>query len=243
MRHIKLLMVSLLLALVAKVINELSFSVARWLYPSLAFMDPDHAWLVLTIHHIVQAMLGITIISIYIKSTRSSFKEFGFRWPIESRALKYIFSFCAIWAIIQFTAAFILVKYTNQSIVFGFPFTMGNFLSHLGFQLFLSGTSEEIIFRSMIMTILVNSFQDDYKPAVLFRLVIAIATIIFMVEHINIDYRTFTITHINYLQQLTVLIFGIFYGWLFLKYKNYWAPALAHNLLNSIIITISLILF
>ena len=72
---------------------------------------------------------------------------------------------------------------------------------------------------------------------------IAVSTLIFMFDHINFTFPSFQITYINYWQQITVLIFGLFYGWLFIKYKSVYFPMLAHNVLNGVITILTLILY
>jgi membrane protease YdiL (CAAX protease family) len=71
----------------------------------------------------------------------------------------------------------------------------------------------------------------------------SIATIIFMLAHINIAFYPLRVTHFNILQQITVLIFGAFYAFLFIRTKSLLGSILAHNLLNAVIVTIGLILF
>jgi membrane protease YdiL (CAAX protease family) len=64
-----------------------------------------------------------------------------------------------------------------------------------------------------------------------------------MFDHINFSIRPFAITHFNALQQLTCLLFGVFYAWHFLRFKNYYAIVLAHGLLNVFIWLSALLLF
>jgi membrane protease YdiL (CAAX protease family) len=70
-----------------------------------------------------------------------------------------------------------------------------------------------------------------------------IATLIFMLAHINIAFAPLRVTHFNLLQQLTVLVFGAFYAFLFIKTRSLLGSILAHNLLNAVIVTIGLLLF
>ncbi|MFP4016478.1 MAG: type II CAAX prenyl endopeptidase Rce1 family protein [Halanaerobiales bacterium] len=50
-------------------------------------------------------------------------------------------------------------------------------------------------------------------------------------------------TYFNSLQQLTCLIFGVFYGYLFVKTRSVFGPILAHNLLNGVITISTILLF
>jgi len=240
---LKIILVPIILALIVKSINVFSFYVAELLYNEISTWDSDNSFLVLSIHHIIQAFLALTIIFVYGKFRKIGFENFGFRKTGFYKAFKYVLIFIAIWAFIQTFSGFILVKYFNEPILFGFPLTPKNYLGRLAFQVFLSGTSEEILFRVMVIVILSDIFKNALNKRNSFYYLIFISTIIFMFDHINFRLSPFGITHFNILQQLTLLIFGIFYGWLFIKYKNYWAVAIAHSCLNGIISLSTLLLY
>lgn len=240
---LKIIFFPVILAITIKSINIFSFYVAGQFYNSFSNIDPNSTFLLLSVHHVVQAAIAMLIIGIYAKIRNLSFNDLGFKKSGFSPTIKYVLLFCATWAFIQFLSGFILIKYFDEPIVFGFPLTINNFLGRFGFQLLLSGTSEEILFRVMVIAILADSLRNELKPKSLFYLLLFVSTSIFMFDHINFSFAPLGVTHFNLLQQITLLIFGIFYGWLFLKYKNYWGIAIAHNLLNAIISLITLFLY
>jgi len=132
----------------------------------------------------------------------------------------------------------------DTSAAFPFPLTARNFGGYFAFQIMLSGTSEEILFRALVMTPLLAYGKNSglaEKPNAL--LAGGISTLIFMLAHINIALDPLRVTHFSILQQLTVLTFGAFYAFLFVKTRSILGPILAHNLLNAVIVTIGLVLF
>ncbi|MFQ3547425.1 MAG: CPBP family intramembrane glutamic endopeptidase [Termitinemataceae bacterium] len=127
---------------------------------------------------------------------------------------------------------------------FPFPITVQNFVTYFGFQILMSGTSEEVLFRSLVMVpLLLVGERGSMSSKTITIVVSSIATIIFMLAHINFTLFPFRITYFNPLQQLTVLIFGYFYAYLFIKTRSIIGPIVAHNLLNGVITVIGLMLF
>jgi membrane protease YdiL (CAAX protease family) len=100
------------------------------------------------------------------------------------------------------------------------------------------------MFRALVITLMLcfwkNLFEKDSRLTIS---VILSSTLIFMFDHINFSVSPFTVTHFDILQQLTAMIFGIFYGYLFTKTRSVAGPMLAHNLLNGVIVVIGLALF
>lgn len=242
-RLFKAVLTLVLLAILVKSINEFSFYIGRLLYSNLSHWDPENAYLLISIHHVVQALVALLLILGYSKARGISFERFGFQNRIGKQELGYVLFFAAVWAVIQVTSGIIAIKLYSQTISFGFPISIKNAIGHLAFQLLLSGTSEEIIFRALVITVLADVLKNDFGSKNLTIILIFFTTLIFMFDHINFDYSTLTVTHFNLLQQLTLLVFGLFYGWLFIKYRNYWSVAIAHNLLNVVIVVSGLLLY
>jgi len=139
---IKIILAPIILAIIVKSINVFSFYVAGLIYNKISIWDGDNSFLELSIHHIFQAFISLVIITIYGKIRKITFGDFGFRKTGFNQAFKNVMIFITIWAFIQTLSGFILVKFFNEPIVFGFPLTPENYLGRLAFQIFLSGTSE-----------------------------------------------------------------------------------------------------
>lgn len=64
-----------------------------------------------------------------------------------------------------------------------------------------------------------------------------------MFDHINFSFSPLAVTHFNLLQQGTLLVFGIFYGWLFWRTRSLFGPILAHGWLDVVIVASGIVLF
>ncbi len=230
--------------LVAKTINVTSFHVADRLYPAVSALDPDDVYLYITLHHVIQLFITLVVMFIATKKWSSvTFHTFGFSANEWRWSLKWVFLFCLAWSIVQFGVGYVLVK-NGLSADPGYPLTARNLGGMLAFQVFLSGTSEEIMFRGLVMTALIAGWRSLFlsRRALGWAAIIG-ATLVFMFDHINFSLSPLAVTYFNPLQQGTALIFGLFYGALFWKTQSLVGPILAHGLLNGIITLSGTLLF
>jgi membrane protease YdiL (CAAX protease family) len=226
-----------------RLISEISFLVAKPAFQSLSSLDLDGSFLYISLHHIFQGLLALLAIWLVSRIWKIPFADFGFNTRQWQPALRWVFQFCLFWFILQLSIGVGLVLSGNTLSEFPFPLNARNFGSYFAFQILLSGTGEEPLFRSLVMTPLLFYGKkvglSDKQNGVIAT---AIATFIFMIAHINFALNPLRVTHFNILQQLTCLIFGIFYAFLFLRTKSIFGPILAHNWLNGVIVTSGLIL-
>ena len=226
-----------------KAVNIFSFYIAGLVYPSFASLDPDNVFVVLTVHHICQAAVILIIIFVLSKILKLSMKEFGFNLNEFRFSFKAVLIFTGVWSIIQAGVGVLIITVFQSPSSFGFPLNASNFTCYFLFQVLLSGTSEELMFRALVITLMMTLWKDLFKKESHLTLaVILFSTFIFMFDHINFSFAPFGITYISGLQQATACIFGIFYGYLFTRTKSVAGPILAHNFLNGTISIIGLIL-
>lgn len=238
-----LVLLGIVFLALTRLISEISFLLARPVFQSLSFLDPDGSFLYISLHHIFQGLLALLAIGIVSSQWRIPFADFGFNTHNWRYALGWVIRFSLFWFVLQIGIGLWLVLSGNNLSPFPFPLNAQNFGGHFAFQILLSGTGEEPLFRSLVMTPLLfygkKAGLSEKRSAIIAA---GIATVIFMIAHINFAFNPFRITHFNPLQQLTCLTFGIFYAFLFLRTKSILGPILAHNLLNAVIITSGLIL-
>jgi len=229
-----------------RLMSEISVLLARPVVKSLQFFDPDGVFLYLSIHHIWQGLFAFLAILLLGRIFRISLTEFGFNLNEWRYAVRLVLQFSLFWFFVQVAMALPMVYSGSQSAFlafFNFPLTAWNLGGFFAFQILLSGTSEEILFRALVMApLLVYGKRAGLadKPTAL--LAAAIATLIFMLAHINIAFDPLRVTNFNLLQQLASLGFGIFYAFLFVRTRSILGPILAHNLLNAIVVIVGLIL-
>ena len=243
MKKILIIIITIFISMaLVKTVNMFSFYVADLIYPSFAQFDPDNVFIVLTIHHICQAVIVLLIICIVSKILKLSMSEFGFNSNQFKFSLKAVLIFVVIWSVIQAGVGLLMITVFKSPASFGFPLNTRNYIGYFLFEILLSGTSEEIMFRALVISLMIYVWRNLFKKeSHLTLMVILSSTLVFMFDHINFSFSPFRITYINYLQQLTLLIFGTFYGYLFTRTKSVAGPILAHNVLNGAIAIISLV--
>ena len=225
------------------VISSVSYRLAEQVAAPLMRFDPDHAFLVITIHHVFQVIPAFVIIALLALVLRKHLAEFGFNKNELRYSVRSVLIFIGIWFVIQFSLAYIFTKTGFMDGSFAYPLTARNAVGNFLFEILLSGTSEEILFRSMIIPPMVFLFRTFMKKESTANIVaIVCSTIIFFLAHINYNLHPFTITHLVPAQLLTCLVAGAFYGWLLVRTKSVIGSMLAHNLLNGVITFVALLI-
>lgn len=243
--HILLVVVlSVLLFATTTVISSVSYETASVLYGFLRGIDPDSCWLILTIHHILQGTAAFVLIFLVSRVLKLRLKDFGFSTSKFGYSLRTVLIFCAIWSVVQVIGTLCVAKIASVNGFFAFPLTFYNFLGYFLFEILFSGTSEEILFRALVIQLIIylpGKFAGSAKVSNIAA--VTSATIIFTLAHINFNLNPFQITYLNPLQLITCFLFGIFYGYLFIKTKSVIGPMIAHNMLNGVIAIVSLIIY
>lgn len=229
----------LILIIMTESISKFSFALANLLSPFLPYqtMDPYGLYLYITVHHVFQLLFSAICIgwinSVLKKRQPALFSSFGIRWPEQPRkAFLTILSFTAIWAVIQFGLGYYMVAHQLVDASLGYPLNAETMTGQYLFQLLLSGTSEELLYRSLIIGL--GGWMMK-KPKAISLYVYSL--IPFIIGHITYQMIPFKVYPPNVLQLITVCIFGWFYTFLFLRFKSIIPPMIAHGLLNTVIIT------
>lgn len=199
-------------------------------------IDPDGAFMWISIHHIIQALVVILIIFIIRKFKPIDFnlgfgnKEIGYRY-----LKRFIIGF-TIYTLIAFTVIVVL----NTFQVFQYPLNARNITGYLGFQLLLSGPSEELIFRAFAIT-LFAAFISTKRVDKYLSYATLFAAIIFGIAHIRISFNPFEYSYT--LQQVFLAIgLGYFYGDCYEKSKSVIYPMIMHSFGNVLMVGITIIL-
>jgi uncharacterized protein len=113
-------------------------------------IDPDGAFAWISVHHIVQALIFLAIMVII---TQRSGIRFGFDWGDPKLGFFWVRLFALIFGVYIVISLLIMLA-TGTFQPFPYPLTARNVAGQLGFQLLLSGPSEELIFRAFAITML-----------------------------------------------------------------------------------------
>ena len=201
-------------------------------------IDPDHAFMWITVHHLVQAFIVLIIIAIIIRFTSLSFPQFGLQVGDKKRGLRYVKIFSLGFLVYAIVSIF-MVLFLNTFNTFPYPLSFRNIAGQLGFQLLLSGPSEELIFRAFSMTLL-SLFISVRILGQRFSVANLIAAFLFVLAHIGITWAPLSFSYDSG-QLIYVFVLGVVYGDCFEKTKSVYYPMLLHSISN--VISVSLMVF
>ncbi len=203
-------------------------------------IDPSGAFAWISIHHIVQGVAGFVVMAFL-----SLFFKVDFKLGLGDKhtGMRIVFWFTVIIAIYQF-AMWFLLDALSLFIPFAYFVNTRNVLGYVSFQLFLSGPSEELLFRAFPVTLLsllsAKTFRF-FKGRVHLPLAVLIAAVMFSLAHINWTTSPFTL-HYNILQLLYALAMGIIQGWAYVKTRSVVYPMMMHSISNVLVTGFSIIM-
>jgi len=238
----------LFLALLLLGVPRLAGLVADWF--DYSRIDPDGAFGWLTVHHIVQALVFLVIM---VAIEKRSGIRFGFGPGDSKVGLFYLRLFMLIFTAYLVVNRIIILLLTGSVPVFWHPLTARNIVGHLGFQLLLSGPSEELIFRAFAITMLglvvkgkvfgrdtgigkaiVNVFGGKITVANL------IAAAIFGLAHVRFTFIPFSVSYETG-QVVVSVILGLFYGVCYERSKSMVYPMAMHSFVNIVVVSLAII--
>jgi len=188
-------------------------------------IDKDGTFMSVSVHHIVQMIVALVLIFVISKKSYLDF------WLIP-RLNKSGILYTAIFAIV--ILIYVLISYVvgyslNTIVPYEYELNISNVLGTLGFQLFLSGTSEEILFRALPITVLGGVICKDNKKSYTF--IIVIASVLFSVAHIRWTLFPVSISF-SWFQLIYAFILGIAYGLTYVRSESIIYSMIMHGLSN-----------
>jgi uncharacterized protein len=201
-------------------------------------MDPDGVYLWISLHHVWQLILTIGLMLIFGRSLRG----WGFNLDNRSSSLRHLKLF-AIYSTGYLVIQNVVFHFVAPPIWIDFPLTLENVSGYLGFQLLLSGTSEEPLFRGFVMVMLYPAFAGSIN---LKKLQIPhaglIAAVFFMFAHIQFSIWPFQIIEMLPNQLVLSFFLGIYYAVVFHQTRSLLTPILTHNYVNFLLVGLNMLL-
>jgi uncharacterized protein len=191
-------------------------------------MDPDGAFAWISVHHIVQAAVFLIIMIVIARLT-------GIRFGFGAGYRKIGFSWVRLFALIfagYSVVALIIVLATGTFREFPYPLTAGNVAGQLGFQLLLSGPSEELIFRAFAITMLGLAVKGSVLGGALTYANI-IAAIVFGLAHVGFTMAPFTVSYDPF-QVVYATALGLAYGACYEQSRSMYYPMMMHSMSNVV---------
>ncbi len=200
---------------------------------SIRQIDPYNIFAEISIHHAIQMLIVLILVLILSKLLKL---DFYFKLGDVKKGVKYLILFTATLAVI--TVVLHIFMYVNGQLpMYDFPLDRRNILGTLGFQLFLSGPSEEIVFRALPITMLVYAFGRSIPIKGYVTLEVILASILFSFAHINWSLNPF-VFEVDYFRIFYAFVLGIIEGVVFQRSKSILYPMLMHSFSNVLMVGI-----
>lgn len=196
-------------------------------------IDKDGVFMSISVHHIVQMLFALLLI---MTITRTMKLKFYLKPVINKIGIKYICIFTAV--ILVYVVISYVIGYSIGLIQpYEYELSGTTVTGSLAFQLLLSGTSEEILFRALPISVLLAYGNDENKKK---WAVIIIASLLFSVAHISWSLSPFSVS-CSLFQLIYAFVLGLVYGVTYIKLKSIIYPMIMHGMSNFLMVGIGYI--
>jgi len=197
--------------------------------PHLKFLDPDNVYIWGMVHHIIQALIPFLIIVFW---RNKPLKEWGFQVGDYQKGLKWVAGFTLIWLLVYAILTVVNIYQAKIPQVYYDVSLTRNLLGELFFRGIIVGPSEEILFRSFPIIILI--FAGWSKKSTIFGFTIPragiISAILFAYAHIGYNHYPFEVYRFDPFQIFTSLGFGLLYAIVFEHTRSILYPMIIHSI-------------
>jgi membrane protease YdiL (CAAX protease family) len=184
-----------------------------------------------SVHHIIQMIMALAVIAALTGLLKV---DFGLKLGDTKKGMNYIKVYTAAFSIFTLISHLLMYFY-NMLPVFDFPLDKTNVIGTLGFQLLLSGTSEEILYRALPITVLVHVFGKSVNIKRNITLETITASFLFSIAHIKWSLSPFTI-EMNYFQFLYAFVLGTIQGKAYQETHSILYPMYMHSISNVLMV-------
>lgn len=231
---LKIIIVIISIFIIQQLASKFGESIANFFNYSTIDSHSVFAWI--SVHHIIQLIFALIIIIGLSKLLKLDFK---FKIGNRDIGIKYVVRFTIV-ILIYILISYAFLYYFNHVNTYNYELTIRNIIGSLGFQLFLSGTSEEVLFRALPITIFIYMFGKNRKVGINkwnISLEVIIAALFFSIAHINWSLEKFIIS-VDMFQLIYAFILGVIYGVVYEKSESIIYPILMHGISNFLMVGI-----
>ncbi len=232
-RRLELLIVFPAVVLLAFIIPRSATVVTNLVWPLVSAIDPEKVYLWISIHHVLVLAFTVLVMKFVF---RMNLRQWGFNLNKLPESLRIFGWFARVYlVVIILTLLPNIVSGTAPS--FDYPLTAKNMAGVLGFQILLSGTAEEPLFRGMLMTVLgkylrgmhrIGNFEIPSSGVV--------AAILFTLAHVGFTISPFAITDFSLFNLVGALVLGLFFAIVFHRTGSLLGPIIMHGYGNGILV-------
>ncbi len=226
---IRALLAMLALLLIQEGVGKAGSAVADLF--SYRLLDPDGAFGWQSVHHAVLLLLAVGVVALLGKPLKSNF---GFQIGDSKTGIRYFVIFTAALTAISL-GYHVFLKIGGSPVTYAFPLNARNVLGTLGFQLLLSGTAEETLYRALPITVLVFALGRGVKVKGSVTLEILLASLLFAAAHIRWSLSPFSL-NASVPQLLYAFAIGTVQGMAYQESRSVLYPMLMHSVSNVLMV-------
>lgn len=186
-------------------------------------IDRDGTFLPVSVHHIVMGLISLGILHILHKRWNLDFK---LKAKVDKTGIRCTVDYCAAM-LLYYIIWYVVIGFLLDAIAeYNYELNAVNVLGTLSFQLLLSGTAEELIFRGLPIICLQTVMGRSSKYAN--GTILIVSSMLFTIAHMN-----FSIPFSGqWYSLLYVFVSGMLYGIVYMKSNSIIYPMIMHGVSN-----------
>ncbi|MGI6632966.1 MAG: CPBP family intramembrane glutamic endopeptidase [Bacillota bacterium] len=203
-------------------------------------LDPDGVFAWRFLHHGAQTLLTVVVIAVLSVVWKRPVSEWGLNLNKRDWSMGVFWKFCIGCVVYCVIVAWFLTPPSVGPSPANYPMTKRNVVGDLLFMFTMPGISEELLFRSLAITILARSWRGKVQfPGFTVSSPGVIAAVMFALAHIGFTVFPFKVTYLDPMQLIIAFGFGIFYGVMYDHSKSLLGPILVHNASDGLLAAIT----
>ncbi len=219
--------------LLAFIIPQSATFLTNLVWPLAIAIDPEKIYLWVSIHHVLVLAFTVLVMKFVF---RMDFRQWGFNLNELPESLRIFGWFARVYLLVIILTLLPNIA-SGTARFFDYPLTAKNMAGILGFQILLSGTAEEPLFRGMLMTVLGKYLRGRYRIGN-FEIPSSgvVATILFTLAHVGFTISPFAITDFSLFNLVGALVLGLFFAIVFHRTGSLLGPIIMHGYANGILV-------
>lgn len=188
-------------------------------------IDRDGTFLLVSVHHIVMMLTTLGILHILHKRWNIDFK---LKPKVDKTGIRHTAAYCAAM-LLYYIGWYVVVGFGLDAIAeYDYELNARNVLGTLSFQLLLSGTAEELVFRGLPVACLraVLGKNSKYTNGT----ILVMTSLLFTIAHMNFSIPF----NGQWYSLLYVFVSGMLYGIVYMKSNSIIYPMIMHGVSNFI---------
>jgi membrane protease YdiL (CAAX protease family) len=194
-------------------------------------IDPFDSFVEISIHHAFELLTALSIILLLSKLLNLNFY---FQLGNKKTGIESLTIFTVAFLVISIVQHTFMVM-TNQLPVYAFPLDERNIFGTLGFQLLLSGSAEEVVFRAIPIILLTYSFGKSIEIKGDLTLEVILASILFAFAHVDWSLMSARF-EVDFFQIIYAFVLGTIQGIVYQRSRSILYPVLMHSFSNVIMV-------